>query len=80
MQNSLFSAVAARLVRQVRSARQLGQGLGIVAFDHSDRFKCATQSWHDVTRLLSDHLPVWIRLRTDQTDDESWRHIRRNSG
>ena len=49
---------------------QLGIDVGIIAFDRDEQFKWATKKWHDATKMLSDHRPVWIRLRIDQEDDD----------
>lgn len=42
---------------------QLGADVGIVAFDNDDNYAWAVQNWNEATKRLSDHRPVWIRLR-----------------
>lgn len=49
---------------------QFGVDVGIVAFDRDEQFKWATEKWHDAIKMLSDHRPIWIRLRTDKQDDD----------
>lgn len=49
---------------------QYGVDVGIITFDRDERFKWVAQTWHDATRMLSDHRPIWIRLRIDQDDDD----------
>ena len=49
---------------------KLDKDVGIVAFDREDQFKWVTATWTDATRMLSDHRPIWIRLRVGQTDDD----------
>jgi len=49
---------------------QFGVDVGIVAFDQEEQFKWATKKWNDAIKMLTDHRPIWIRLRTDKTDDD----------
>ena len=49
---------------------EFGVDVGIIAFDQDDQFKWCTKSWWDATKMLSDHRPIWIRLRMDQEDDD----------
>ena len=52
------------------STPEFGVDVGIVAFDRQKQFEWATDSWHDAIKFLSDHRPVWIRLRIDNGDDD----------
>ena len=49
---------------------QFGVDVGLPAFDREEQFGWATKSWHDAIKMLSDHRPIWIRLRIDQVDDD----------
>ena len=49
---------------------KFGEDVGLVEFDQEEQFKWVTDSWHDAIRMLTDHRPVWIRLRTDKSDDD----------
>ena len=49
---------------------QLGTDVGIVAFDNDTHYEWFVSDWHKVTRMLSNHRPVWIRLRIDLPDDD----------
>ena len=47
---------------------KLGIHIGIIAFDRDTRFQGL--SHNEVKYQVSDHRPVWIRLRTDLPDDD----------
>lgn len=49
---------------------EFGIDVGIVAFDDSQQFEWFIDTWTNATRMLSDHRPVWIRMRIDQQDDD----------
>lgn len=49
---------------------KIGTDVGIIAFDTDSDFEWVTGKWSDATKHLSDHRPVWIRLRTDLADDD----------
>jgi endonuclease/exonuclease/phosphatase family metal-dependent hydrolase len=49
---------------------RFGLDVGIVAFDNDKRYEWFINDWHHATKILSDHRPVWIRLRIDQRDDD----------
>lgn len=47
-----------------------GTDVGIVAFDDDPHYEWFVDNWHLATSMLSDHRPVWIRLRIDGPDDD----------
>ena len=44
--------------------------VGIVPFDDDPHYNWFIDDWNKATRMLSDHRPVWIRLRIDGPDDD----------
>jgi endonuclease/exonuclease/phosphatase family metal-dependent hydrolase len=44
--------------------------VGLIAFDNKTAFEWFIDSWHNAIRMLSDHRPVWIRMRIDLNDDD----------
>ena len=44
--------------------------VGVVPFDDDPHYDWFIHDWHNATRLLTDHRPVWIRLRIDGPDDD----------
>ena len=49
---------------------QLDRDVGIIPFDLWRDYEWPTARWTDAGRLHSDHRPIWIALRTDQSDDD----------
>lgn len=49
---------------------KFGVDVGIVPFDHDGHYAWFVDKWHLASSMLSDHRPVWVRLRIDQTDDD----------
>lgn len=47
-----------------------GRDVGIVQFDRHPHYEWFIHDWQDATNILSDHRPVWIRLRIDLGDDD----------
>jgi endonuclease/exonuclease/phosphatase family metal-dependent hydrolase len=56
--------------REFTNAPVFGQDVGIVRFDVDKQYEWFIQDWHAATAILSDHRPVWIRLRIDLPDDD----------
>ena len=46
-----------------------GSDVGIIAFDMEEPYKSITDH-NDVKCRVSDHRPIWIRLRIDGGDDD----------
>lgn len=44
---------------------QLDTDIGIIAFDNYSAYEWFIASWSNATTMLSDHRPVWIRLKID---------------
>jgi endonuclease/exonuclease/phosphatase family metal-dependent hydrolase len=44
--------------------------VGIVCFDNHADYEWFINNWHNATKMLTDHRPVWIRMRIDQADDD----------
>ena len=44
---------------------KFGQDVGIVAFDNNNEFEWFIDKWSNATQILSDHRPVWIKLKFD---------------
>ena len=40
-----------------------GEHVGVITFDNKRRFSWFIDTWHHAAALLSDHRPIWIRLR-----------------
>ncbi|MDX9971995.1 MAG: endonuclease/exonuclease/phosphatase family protein [FCB group bacterium] len=47
-----------------------GKDVGIVRFDTEKQYEWFVDDWHMATAILSDHRPVWVRLRIDLGDDD----------
>ncbi|MCB9850005.1 MAG: endonuclease/exonuclease/phosphatase family protein [Phycisphaerales bacterium] len=47
-----------------------GEDVGIVAFDNDTHYEWFIDNWYNAIQLLSDHRPIWIRIRVDQPDDD----------
>ncbi|HUU98165.1 MAG TPA: hypothetical protein VM487_20730 [Phycisphaerae bacterium] len=48
----------------------LDEHVGIVVFDNDPAFEWFIANWHNAIKMLTDHRPIWIRLRIDQPDDD----------
>lgn len=47
-----------------------GIDVGIVSFDRDRQYEWFIDEWRVATQILSDHRPVWVRLRIDLPDDD----------
>lgn len=56
--------------REFTVSPQFGTNVGIVVFDNDSQYEWFIGKWHNATKMLSDHRPVWIRMRIDQNDDD----------
>jgi len=52
------------------SSPQWDSDIGIITFDNDSAYEWFIESWHNAIYMLSDHRPVWIRLRIDLPDDD----------
>lgn len=62
--------IAAGSYQEFAASPVLNTDVGIVRFDDDPQYEWFIDNWHNATRMLSDHRPVWIRLRIDQPDDD----------
>jgi endonuclease/exonuclease/phosphatase family metal-dependent hydrolase len=62
--------ISAGSFREFTPRPVFGQDVGIVHFDRDKQYEWFIGDWHAATAILSDHRPVWIRLRTDLGDDD----------
>jgi endonuclease/exonuclease/phosphatase family metal-dependent hydrolase len=62
--------IAAGTYPQFTGTPKFGEDIGIVVFDDDPHYEWFINSWHNATKMLSDHRPVWIRLRLDGEDDD----------
>jgi len=62
--------VSAGLYRECAVSPEFGVDVGIVAFDNDPHYAWVAEDWKLVTAVLSDHRPVWLRLRIDLPDDD----------
>jgi len=44
---------------------KFGEDVGIIPFDNDKQYEWFIGSWYDAIKLLSDHRPVWIKMRID---------------
>jgi endonuclease/exonuclease/phosphatase family metal-dependent hydrolase len=47
-----------------------GEDTGLVAFDNDPHYEWFIGDWNRASVWMSDHRPVWVRLRTDLPDDD----------
>ncbi len=57
-------------VQEFTDNPRLGVDVGIVAFDNDPHYEWFMDDWRSATAILSDHRPVWIRMRIDLPDDD----------
>jgi len=62
--------LAAGSYREFTETPVLGVDVGIVDFDNDPHYEWVVGSWYNAIKTLSDHRPIWIRLRIDQPDDD----------
>ena len=62
--------VSAGVTQELAKEPRFGEDVGIVAFDESPHYEWFMGDWRSATAILSDHRPVWIRLRIDLPDDD----------
>ncbi len=56
--------------REFTPTPAFGVDAGIVAFDREKDYEWFSDDWKLVTQVISDHRPVWVRLRIDLPDDD----------
>jgi endonuclease/exonuclease/phosphatase family metal-dependent hydrolase len=62
--------VSAGSYREFTASPIFDEDVGIVAFDNDPHYEWFIGNWYNATKMLTDHRPVWIRLRIDQPDDD----------
>ena len=62
--------ISAGSYREFTSSPNFGVDVGIVVFDDERQYEWYYGKLHNATKMLSDHRPVWIRMRIDQNDDD----------
>jgi endonuclease/exonuclease/phosphatase family metal-dependent hydrolase len=62
--------VSAGAFGNIAAAPVFGQDVGLVAFDDDPHYEWFIDDWNLATTWMSDHRPVWVRLRTDLPDDD----------
>lgn len=62
--------ISAGSYREFTPTPVFGTDVGIVRFDVDKHYEWFIGDWNAATAILSDHRPVWIRLRVDLGDDD----------
>ena len=60
--------ISRSLYDRINTPPIFGTDVGIVDFDNDNDFEWFIDNWHNVTKMLSDHRPIWIKMSISDDD------------